>query len=122
MKYCSKCGKQLENDAIVCIGCGRLIYEQNQLSQSYYQSQAYSNHQDYKPSSLSITANTFMIIGTVLRAIFSFGISLAWCLPMSISYSKKINSGIKVSIKFKVCALLFVSLISGVLMLCDDKN
>lgn len=63
-----------------------------------------------------------MIIGTVLSAIFSFGISLAWCLPMSIIYSKKINSGIKVGIGFKVCALLFVSLIAGVLMLCEDKN
>ncbi len=119
MKYCSKCGQQLEDNAVYCIGCGRLVSDPNQPFQPY---QTPSNQQPYKQSTFSTAAYVFMIIGTVLNALFSFGISLAWCLPMTISYSKKIHNGIKVETGFKVCALLFVSLLGGILMLCDNNN
>ena len=109
MKYCSKCGKQLEDDAVVCIGCGRLVCDQ------------YQNRQSCTPSTLSNVAKIFMIIATVVSGIFTLGIALAWCLPMTLSYNKKIKNGINVSIGFKVCSLLFVSLIAGILMLCDEN-
>ena len=36
------------------------------------------------------------------------------------AYHKKTSYGYPASMAFKVCTLLFVSLISGILMLCDD--
>ena len=73
-----------------------------------------------KPSGLSIAAKVLMIISTVVYGFYL--IPLAWCLPMTISYSNKIKYGQPVSTGFKVCTLLFVNLIAGILMLCDNDN
>lgn len=112
MKYCSKCGTQLEDDAVVCVGCGRLVDAQP----------SDATVQPHQPSTLSTVAFVFMIIGTVVLAMCTCCVALAWCLPMTISYNKKVKSGLPVSTGFKVCALLFVSTIAGVLMLCDNSN
>ncbi|MBR2441835.1 MAG: hypothetical protein IKB20_02055 [Clostridia bacterium] len=58
-----------------------------------------------------------MIIATVVLGLYI--IPLAWCLPMTISYCKKIKENRPISTSFKVCTLLFVNLIAGILMLCD---
>lgn len=47
---------------------------------------------------------------------------LAWVIPMTVVYTKSIKKGKDVSIAFKICTLLFVSLIAGVLMLCDTRG
>lgn len=47
-------------------------------------------------------------------------IPLCWMLPMTISYSRAIKEGREVSTAFKVCTLIFVNLISGILMLVSD--
>lgn len=47
---------------------------------------------------------------------------LAWVIPMTVVYTKSIKNGKDVSIAFKICTLLFVSLIAGVLMLCDTRG
>lgn len=73
-----------------------------------------------QPSGLSVAAKVFMIISTVVYGLYI--IPLAWCLPMTISYSKKIKNGEPVSTGFKVCTLLFVNLIADILMLCDNNN
>ena len=61
-----------------------------------------------------------MIIGCVLNGFYL--IPLCWCIPMTVSYCRKIKNGESVSTGFKVCSLLFVSLIAGVLMLCDNSD
>lgn len=43
-------------------------------------------------------------------------------LLMTVSYAKKINLKQPISTSFKVCTLLFVSFLAGILMLCDSKN
>ena len=42
---------------------------------------------------------------------------------MTVVYNNSIN-GMRppVGVAFKICALLFVSLIAGILMLCDNNN
>ncbi len=47
---------------------------------------------------------------------------LAWKIPMTVSYFKKTKNNYEISIAFKICALLFVDPIAGILMLCDNKN
>lgn len=60
--------------------------------------------------------------GTNFR--FSFPIALIWQIPMTIYYYRCVTNKTKTSTGFKVCTLIFVSLIAGILMLCDkdDKN
>ena len=113
MKYCSKCGAEIFDDAVICVKCGCAVESSVQLK-----SPATSDQQ----SGISTAAKVFMIIGTVLMAFWTFCIGLAWCLPITISYCNKLKRGERISTGFKVCSLLFVSLIGGILMLCDNEH
>ena len=114
MKYCSKCGAELFDDAVICVKCGCAV-------ESGIQPKAPISA-PVQGSGISTAAKVFMIIGTVLMAIWTFCIGLAWCLPITICYCNKLKRGEHISTGFKVCALLFVSLIGGILMLCDNEH
>ena len=60
----------------------------------------------------------FMVVATVITA-FAL-LPMAWTIPMTIHAKKCLNSGKKMSTGFKVCALLFVGLVGGILLLCDS--
>lgn len=107
MKYCVHCGKELDDEAVICMGCGCATGDGADVFQMAK-----------KPSALSTVAMLFMIISTIVCGIFL--IPLAWRLPMTVIYSNKVKSGEPVGVGFKVCTLLFVSMISGILMLCDN--
>ncbi len=47
-------------------------------------------------------------------------IPLIWCIPMTISIYKAYKGEKTLSTGFKVCTLLFVNLIAGILLLCDE--
>ena len=116
MKYCVKCGAEMVDDAVVCVKCGCACAP----------AKTYTPQVAIQPVSgengLTSVAKIFLILSTILMGLFSFGIALAWCLPMTISYFNKIKRQKPVSIGFKVCSLLFVSMIAGILMLCDQNN
>ena len=101
MKYCRKCGNEIMDEAVICPKCGC------------------STQQKSSSTDLKTIAFIFMIIGTVAQALLFFLFPLAWCLPMTLYYHKQIKNGQPVSVAFKVCTLLFVNTISGILMLCD---
>lgn len=118
MKYCSRCGTQLVDEAVVCTGCGCPV------ASTYVAVNAVSSPvataPDYNESGLSIAAKIFMIISTIIMGIYI--IPLAWCIPMTVSYFNKTKKRLPISTGFKVCSLLFVSLVGGILMLCDKDN
>ncbi len=143
MKYCTNCGTQLPDEAYVCNQCGtaqgQAPVQQNYAppqgyappqqgyappQQGYVPPQGYAPQQAYAPapqvSGLATAAKILMIISTVVMGLYL--IPLAWCLPMTISYCNKLKTGQPVSIGFKICTLLFVNTIGGILMLCDNKN
>ena len=81
-------------------------------------------------------AKVFMIISCVIYALMGiimmtvafwvgiiYWIPLCWVVPMTVVYNNSIN-GMRppVGVAFKICALLFASLIAGILMLCDNNN
>ena len=115
MKYCTKCGKELFDEAVICPGCGCMVGDKK--GTDLFSSSAPVEHE---VSTLKTIAKVFMILGTVVSGIFAFLIPLAWCLPMTLSYCKKIKNGEPVSIGFKICSLLFVNVIAGILMLVDQ--
>ena len=59
-----------------------------------------------------------MIYSTVVAA--SGLIPLAWCIPMTVSYYKHGEENKPLTTGFKVCTLIFVNSIAGIVMLLDD--
>ena len=104
------------DEAVLCVKCG--CYANGSDLQNGVEAPA---PEPSKERGVVTAAKVFMIIGTVIIALYTCLIGLAWCLPMTLSYFKKVKSGEPIGIGFKVCTLLFVSLISGILMLCDDQ-
>lgn len=92
-------------------------YPQPGYSQPGYPQQGYVQQRD---SGLTTAAKVFMIISTVVMGLYI--IPLAWCLPMTISYFNKVKYNQPVSTAFKICSLLFVNTIAGILMLCDKEH
>lgn len=109
--YCIKCGAEIMDEAVICPKCGCYTHNFNQ------QARQVSNSE--KSKTLKTIAKIFMILGCVFTG-FAI-IPLAWTLPMTIVYCDKIKRGEKVGIGFKVCSLLFVSMVAGILMLCDEN-
>lgn len=101
MKYCSKCGAQIVDEAVICVNCGCEV----------------ENKTNATTSGLKTAAKVFMILGTIIMGIYI--IPLAWCIPMTVSYFNKVKNNQPVSTGFKVCSLLFVSFLGGIFMLCD---
>lgn len=105
MKYCSHCGAEIEDDAVVCVHCGCKVTEA-----------ASSESQD----TLDTVIKVFMVICTICRG-FAL-IPLAWCIPMTISVFNSINNKKPIGIGMKICTLLFVGLVPGILLLCRKEN
>lgn len=103
--FCANCGEQISDNAYICPHCGCKV-----------QNERASNNKN----TLLTVAKIFMIISTVLSGIYL--IPLAWCIPMTISLSRKINNGEKISTGFKICVLLFVNLVAGILLLCASDD
>ena len=110
MKYCTKCGAGLDDDARFCTQCGSATYIQP-TDTSAQQSQV---------SNFKTISKVFMIISCVITGFYI--IPLFWTIPMTVHYSKCIKEHKTVGTGFKVCAMLFVSLVAGILMLCDNQD
>lgn len=103
MVYCSHCGAAVEDGAVVCTACGFEIKKQSKKSQG-----------------LKTAIKVLMVLGTIVMGLYI--VPLLWAVPMTIVAFKKIDKGESFSTAFKVCTLLFVNTIAGILMLCDDEN
>ena len=107
--FCTKCGNQLMDEAAVCPKCGCAV-------------EGAKPQQQNNNVALRTIAKAFMIISTVVWGCATFGLALAWCLPMTIIYWKKVNRGEQVSTAFKICTLLFVNTMSRIMMLIDNSQ
>lgn len=105
--YCSKCGAEIMNEAFVCPSCGCLIEDK----------QVVVSKKNKTNESNSKLVKVFMIIGCVLMAYMI--IPLIWTIPMTVVYFNKVKNNKPVGTGFKVCTLLFVSFIAGIIMLCE---
>jgi len=108
MKYCTHCGNEIHDEAVVCVKCGCAVEGANATQKSETN------------DTLAIIIKIFMVLGCV-----AYGwtlIPLIWCIPLTIKVFKCLNEGTPISTGVKVCSLLFVNLIAGICMLCmNDK-
>ena len=117
MKYCANCGTALADEANACSNCGAFV---NASTQNAAPAAAPTASSPKSESGLVTAAKILMIISTVAQGWML--IPLAWCIPMTVSYFNAIKYNRPVSMALKVCTLLFVNTIAGVLMLCDQEH
>lgn len=106
--FCTHCGKELNDQAVICPNCGVPTGKFNQVQKN-------------GSSTLRTIAKVFMIIACVINAI-PWLIPLAWCIPMTVHLSNAEKNREKISVGFKICTLIFVSLIAGILLLCNKEE
>ena len=113
MKFCTKCGSELVDEAVICVHCGCEVAPRSMAAQVSTAKEK---------STLDTVISVFLILGAVVTSLFGLVIPLAWCLPMTLSYFKKRENNLPISTGFKVCTLIFVSLVAGILLLCRKED
>ena len=114
--YCRKCGAELKDGDIFCPKCGQKV-EEEVHQETVRQEVVFKRQRD---ESLCNVGFIFCVIGTVVLGFAIF--PLLWCIPMTTSFSEKAKYGEKVGVGFKICTLLFVSFIAGILLFCRNEN
>lgn len=112
MRYCPNCGAEVNENAVVCVRCGSGVYASPVPTPVPVQPQ--------KDDTLQTVIKVFLIIGCVMQAWTL--IPLAWCIPLTVSVFKAFKENRPISKGKKVCILLFVSLISGICLLCMNED
>lgn len=107
MKYCQSCGAEVNDNAVVCTKCGCAVSESK-------------SNEKKGNDGLAVASKVFLILGCIAQGWLL--IPLAWCLPITISICGKMNRGEEVGTGLKVCSLLFVSLVAGILLLCRKDD
>ncbi len=151
MKYCQHCGAELHDEAVVCLHCGCKVSNQHQssnvnntlgtiakvlmiltsvscaliaflflvLAVAFYVAGEIPSPSDIEE--LSELIGLLMSVGLGWTAFFC-ALPLAWCIPMTVSVHKKLNNKEPIGTALKVCTLIFVNQISGILLLCMDNS
>jgi len=109
MKYCSHCGAQIEDEAVICVHCGCKVVGSKK------------SESEETNDVLGLVAKVFMVLACV-GGIAAFFIPLAWCIPMTVHAWRKIDNHEEMGVGFKVCTLLFVSVVAGILLLCRKEE
>ena len=112
MKYCTHCGAEIFDDAVICVKCGRSV--------EFAKPNAASPQQSSRDDTMVTVVKVFLILGCVSQGWLL--LPLAWCLPITISIFNSFKENRPISTGKKVCSLLFVNLIAGICLLCMDDH
>lgn len=104
--FCPYCGAEVSDNAVVCVTCGGMVGGQSLAVQKS------------KNSTMITVIKVFLILGCIAEGWAI--IPLLWCIPMTVSVFKSLNTGRPVSVGLKVCVLIFLSLVGGICLLCSD--
>ncbi len=153
-KYCTHCGAQVLKDAVICPKCGCSVKSRNTSNVGTGLQTAAKVLMILSCVGAAIAAVVMLILGIYasyaeglligtnylddpdlielvelvdLMALFYVmaafcGIALLWAVPMTVHYFKATKNKQPVGVAFKICTLLFVNTISGILMLCDVSD
>lgn len=157
MKYCSHCGAQIDDKAVICIKCGcactatPVESDKNETNQvlgtiamilmiiscgtlllsaicvpiTMAISKTVVWYQILEMDQTgTVDLNQFNAVYTIVTIISFFLclLPLAWRIPMTVSVSQKTRKQQPVSVGMKVCTLIFVNLIAGILLLCMNNK
>lgn len=128
--YCQKCGNEISENEMYCKMCGTrvikdteetTIYEGNDPNNMYGGTSFYRVSSKSESNGLKIAAKVFLILGAVVN-LYTMWFSFIWSIPMIIIYFNKVKKGEKIGIGFKIGCMLLVSMIGGIIMLCDKEE
>ena len=148
--YCSNCGNEIKEDDRFCKNCGRknedflevkvvgdvkicvppppppISFNTQNLNQQTTSQQTVKQQNSVQvvseDSGLVITIKVFLILGIIATALLTRFVGICWCVPMTVYYFNKVKKGQRIGAPFISCTLLFVSLIAGILMMCDKEH
>ncbi len=137
VKYCAYCGNQLLKEAVMCPKCGKAVDDKKV---------AVANAEKGRILKLVVKILMLVAIGScvvnlletmfttptwfviniaqfeISYELFIYSIPLFWQIPMIVHYFKATKQNQPIKIGFKVCTLIFVNFVAGILMLCDTDN
>ena len=136
MKQCSNCGNENMDGAVFCTNCGTKINDKVQVYLENDQVTEKKKETNNPLTGLKLASLILMFVGVGATSLSFLSIAIipyvgwlfalvlapapiAYGLPMAFSYLKKVKNGEPVSVGFKVCTLIFLSMIAGILMLVD---
>lgn len=121
MKYCIYCGTQLSDDSAFCTQCGKPVNGGTAQAQPQVQPQyaaAAQKAQKEDNELMKTIISILLILSCVFLGLFTLGIALAWCIPITIKARNRMREGVPTGTALNVCTLLFVNTIAGILMFC----
>ncbi|MDO4841964.1 MAG: zinc ribbon domain-containing protein [Phoenicibacter congonensis] len=129
MLRCSHCGAEVAATDEVCKNCGYALVkpEGTAYAQNYQVAPAPAPQVQYTESGMTKTDENLRLAAFVVAVVTTvcagfFIIPLAWMIPMTV-HTWKIYKGERANtVCFGVCSLLFLDLITGVLLLCSNKD
>lgn len=108
--FCSKCGKEIHDEAVVCVHCGCEVNTNSGVLKNIK-----------RDKTMATVVKVFLILGCLAQGWMI--IPLAWCLPITISVFDKLNENKPIGTGLKICSLIFVSIVAGICLFCiDEKN
>lgn len=126
--FCRKCGTQLSENATFCSQCGASVVEEVKTEEVVVESTETQKTHARKPDGMGLTAQILMILSCAITILSSFTvswfylISLVWMIPISICVANKLKFYEPVGMGLKICTLLFVNTIAGILLLCRKEK
>lgn len=140
MKYCQHCGAEINEDAVICIHCGRTIEQQRKSSSNSDNShtlitiaKVFMIISCVSAPSIGLLYGLIMLIPAIATATAELIIAgviimlcccipLAWTLPMTITVNNRAKNHEPIGVALKVCTLIFVNTIAGILLLCANDD
>ncbi|MCD8195271.1 MAG: zinc ribbon domain-containing protein [Coprobacillus sp.] len=119
MKYCRSCGTELNDEAKFCPNCGAPV-SPDQYKASTGGGWPNASSTEHKRTGLELAIEIFMVLGCVVVGFSILG--LLWAVPMTVHVFRQIKDGKRIGVGFKVCALIFVSIVGGILLLCRKEK
>ena len=122
MKYCYKCGCQIQDEDVFCPKCGARQESASTITASNDEASSTPN---INKTNETKENSTFYLIAFILCLIETITIGwllipLAWCIPMTVKIYRADKNHEKLSVGFSVCVLIFLNIISGILLLVAD--
>lgn len=129
---CKQCGSEVVSGENFCNNCGAAILDSE--TEEYIYSKMEEKENKTQTSTideisgeakvpghvLATIAKVFMIIACVTKAFYI--IPLFWTIPMTVILSKKLKNKKPIGFGFKICTLIFVNLIAGILLFCVTND
>lgn len=109
MKFCTHCGAEMHDEAVICIKCGC------EVDKSGTKVKSKSN------DTVKTLVLVFLILGCISGACCLL-IPLAWCIPMTLAIKRKMDNDEPIDVALKICTMLFVSLVAGILLFFVDSE